>query len=183
MTDLLSPQDLVKEAKKYYGRKNYLQAAELYRKAAESYSARGDESEAAEQMNNCSVAFLQAGNPQAALDAAKGTDHIFKASGDKVHQAMALANQAAALEDLHRDPEALGLYQDSAALLKATNEREMRSQVMKKISTIQIRTGNKMDATVSMYGSLQDKEKLTGKEKSLKSLLDTLFGYMGIKTK
>jgi hypothetical protein len=134
-------------------------------------------------MNNCSVAFLQAGKPQAALDAAKGTDFIFISSGDKIHQAMALANQAAALKDLHRDPEALRLYQDSADLLKATSEREMRSQVMKKISTIQIRTGNKMDATVSMYGALQDKEKLTSKERSLKSLLDTLYGYMGIKSK
>jgi tetratricopeptide (TPR) repeat protein len=183
VAEIISPQDLVKEAKKYYGRKNYIQAAELYRKAAESYRIRSDDTDAAEQMNNSSVAYLQSGNAQAALDAASGTDHIFMQNGDKVHQAMALANQAAALEELQRDPEALAFYQDSAALLKASNEREMRSQVMKKISALQIRAGNKMDATVSMYGALEDKEKLTGKEKPLKKLLDTLFGYMGINSK
>lgn len=183
MAEIMSPHDLVKEAKKYYGRQNYLKSADLYRKAADSYQARDEEAEAAEQMNNCSVALLRAGNPQAALDAAAGTDKTFEKAHDPVKQALALGNQAAALEELHRDPEALALYQKSASLLKATNERDLRSYVMKKITALQMRSGQKMDATVSMYGALEDKEKLTGKEKTLKGLLDTLFGFMGIKTK
>jgi tetratricopeptide (TPR) repeat protein len=183
MAEIITPQDLIKEAKKYYGRKNFLQAADLYRKAADSYRARSDDANAAEQLNNCSVALLQSGNAQSALEAASGTDQVFEKNGDKVHQAMALANQAAALEELHRDGEALPLYEKSAGLLKASGEREKRSYVMKKISALQIRTGKKMDATVSMYGALEDKEKLTGQEKTLKRLLDTLYGYMGIKTK
>ena len=183
MAEVLTAQDLVKEAKKYYGRNNYLQAADLYRKAAETYRAKSNEFDAAEQMNNCSVAFLKAGNAQSALDAASSTDLVFEKDGDKKRQAMALANQAAALEELHRDDEALARYQKSAALLKASDERDMRSYVMKKISALQIRTGKKLEATASMYGALQDKEKPSGKEKTLKGLLDTLYGYMGIKTK
>ncbi len=183
MAEIVTAPDLVKEAKKYYGRNNYLQAADLYKKAAESYHARSDDASAAEQMNNCSVSLLQSGNAQSALEAASGTDIVFEKNGDKMRQAMALANQAAALEELHRDQEALPLYEKSAGLLKATGEREKRSYVMKKISALQIRTGKKMDATASMYGALEDKDKLTGKEKTLKKLLDTLYGYMGVKTK
>jgi tetratricopeptide (TPR) repeat protein len=183
MNEILTPEDLVKEAKECYSQKEYSRAADLYRKAAEGYKTQNDEVNEAEQMNNCSVAYLQAGDPQLALDAAEGTDTVFSDINDPVREALAMGNQAAALEDLHRDTEALDFYRKSADLLKATNEKELRSYVMKKISALQIRTGDKMDATVSMYGALQDKKDLTGKEKTLKKMLDTLYGYMGIKTK
>jgi len=183
MNEILIPEDLIQEAKKWYSRKDYSQAADLYRKAAQAYKSQNDEVNAAEQMNNCSVAYLQAGEPQSAFDAAEGTDTVFLNIHDPVREALAKGNQAAALEDLHRDAEALDLYRKSADLLKSTNEKELRSYVMKKISALQIRTGDKLDATVSMYGALQDKKNLTGKEKTLKKMLDTLYGYMGIKTK
>lgn len=183
MTETLSPQDFIKDAKKYYGRKNFLQAADYYRKAAEAYRAREDEINAAEQMNNSSVALLQASKPQAAYDAARGTDLVFEKAHDPSRQAFALGNQAAALEELHKDDEALALYQKSASLLKATDQRELRSHVMKRISALQIRTGKKLEATASMYGALEDKKDLNSKEKTLKKLLDTVYGYMGIKTK
>lgn len=183
MNEILTPEDLILEAKECYSRKDYSQAADLYRKAAEVYKSQNDKVNAAEQMNNCSVACLQAGEPQSALEAAAGTDTVFSDIHDTVREALAKGNQAAALEDLHRDTEALDLYRKSADLLKTTDEKEYRSYVMKKISALQIRTGDKMDATVSMYGALQDKKNLTGKEKTLKKMLDTLFGYMGIKTK
>jgi tetratricopeptide (TPR) repeat protein len=183
MNEILTLEDLVQEAKECYSRKDYSQAADLYRMAAYAYKTQNDKVNAAEQMNNCSVAYLQAGEPQSAFDSAEGTDIVFSDINDPVREALSMGNQAAALEDLHRDAEALDLYRKSADLLKSTNEKELRSHVMKKISALQIRTGDKMDATVSMYGALQDKKNLTGKEKTLKKMLDTLYGYMGIKTK
>lgn len=183
MNEIITPEDLVQEANKCYSKKDYSQAADLYHKAAEAYKTQNDEVNAAEQKNNCSVAYLQAGEPQSALDAAGGTETVFSDINDPVREALAMGNQAAALEDLHRDTEALDLYRKSADLLNTTNEKELRSYVMKKISALQIRTGDKMDATVSMYAALQDKKTLTGKEKTLKKMLDTLYGYMGIKTK
>lgn len=183
MSEVLNSEDLQREAKQAYSKKDYPRAAWLFNQAASAYRENGDKIMEAEQRNNASVAWLQANNPQKALDAAMGTDVVFEESGDTVRQAMALGNQAAALEELHLDKKALPLYQKSAALLKNTNEKNLRSYVMKKISALQVRTGKKLDATLSMYGALQDKDNLTGKEKTLKKLLDTLYGYMGIKTK
>jgi len=183
MPEIIIPEDLVAEAKNRYSKKDYSLAAEDFRRAAAFYKSIGDEVNAAEQLNNCSVALLQAGNPQAALDAARETDVVFTGIQDPVREAVALGNQAAAFEELNQNTEALKMYQRSADLLKTTNEKEMRSLVMKKISALQIRGGDKLDATVSMYGALQDKKKLTGKEKTLKKMLDTLYGFMGIKTK
>jgi hypothetical protein len=183
MKEILSAEDLEREAKQAYSKKDYFRAATVFNQAASARRAKNDKTGEAEQLNNASVAWLQAGDPEKAHSAAAGTEIIFEQAGDPVRQAMALGNQASALEELHRDKEALPLYQQSAALLKEADEKELRSFVMKKISALQVRTGKKMEATASMYGALQDKEKLTGKEKTLKKLLDTVYGYMGIKTK
>lgn len=67
--------------------------------------------------NNCSVAYLKAGNAAAALEAVTGTDAIFAEKGDRLRQAMALGNQAAALEGLNQLDAAIGSYNQSAELL------------------------------------------------------------------
>ena len=73
---------------------------------------------AAEMSNNESVALLQAGQPGRALEAARGTDALFASASDPKRQAMALGNQAAALDALGRSDEALETYRAPRRSLK-----------------------------------------------------------------
>ena len=139
--------------------------------AAQSWDANHQNPQAAEARNNASVAHLKGGNPDAALRIVMGTDRIFSELGDTRRQGMALANQASALEDLGRLEEALERFEQSADLLKQTGEKEMRAFVLKKISSLQIRTGKQFQALASMDSALEEQPRLTIREKILQKLL------------
>jgi tetratricopeptide (TPR) repeat protein len=126
---------------------------------------------AAEMMNNRSVAFLQAGRPQEALDAARDTDLVFAGGNDLKRQGMALGNQAAALEGLHRLEEALAVYERSAELFAQAGEGDLRAMVMKSAAAIKLRMGKVTDSAFKMMGSLDVKETPNLFERFLKFLL------------
>lgn len=96
----LEPAQIAEQGKQAFEGKNFIEAAELFHQAAERFTAGNSALMAAEMMNNMSVALLQAGRAQEALNAALGTDQIFAEAKDIKRQGMAVGNQAAALEGL-----------------------------------------------------------------------------------
>lgn len=163
---------LIRRAKETYQDGQYPEAAGLFEQAARQYSQGGDSVNAAEMANNRSVALLQAGDAQGALDAANGTDAVFEQAGDARRQALAIGNQAAALEGLNRLDEAMERYRQCSNLLKQVGDNENRSAVLKSISTLQIRTGRQLEALASMDAALSNQKKLGLQERLLKKLLD-----------
>src|SRR3990172_10712540 len=100
MNETLSPKKLADEGQAAYKKGDFISAGNPFRDAAEGYKLSGDELAAAEMANNLSVSLLQAGQAEKALQATLGTEEVFKRSGDLRRQAMAIGNQAAALEAL-----------------------------------------------------------------------------------
>jgi hypothetical protein len=96
--------------------------------------------------------------PQEALDAALGTEETFAAAKDTKRQAMALGNQAAALEALHRYDEALTKYEQSAELFGQIDEGDLRAMVMKSAAAIKLKTGKITESAFKMMGSLDVKK-------------------------
>jgi len=94
---------------------------------------------------------------------------------------MALANLASALEDLKRFDEALNLFNQSAALFKQISEKEMRAYVLQRISTIQLRQGKRIESLVSMDAALEEKRKLSMKDRLLRSLMGIIRRLSGMK--
>lgn len=162
---------LKQQAEKAYKAGQFSQAAESYTKAQQLFLESGEKIAAAEAANNASVALLQSGNAQGALDACLGTDQIFEQAGDLRLQAIAMGNQAAALEALNRLEEALERYRLCSDLFKKIGDEENRAYVLKSISSLQIRTGHQLEALASMDAALQNKKQLTIKERFLKKLL------------
>lgn len=154
----LEPEQLEAQGKRAYQNKKFNEAADLFRQAAEGYTLGRAGLMAAEMKNNMSVALLQAGKPQESLDAAFGTDQIFEGAKDTKRQAMALGNQAAALEALHRYDEAIEKYELSAELFKQINEGDLRSMVMKSAAAIKLKTGRVAESAIKMMGSLDAKQ-------------------------
>ncbi len=170
-----SPQQLKKQAENAYQAKQYQQSAQLFEAAGRLCSERGDLSAAAEMASNRSVALLQAGDANGALDAVKGMDRVFALAGDRKKQALVLGNEAAALEALGKNQEALEKFRLSSDLLKEIGDNETRTSVLKSISRIQMRTGHQLEALASMDAALDQQKKLSLSEKLLKKLLQVPF--------
>ncbi|WP_299026448.1 hypothetical protein [uncultured Thermanaerothrix sp.] len=170
-----------KEAQTAYAQRAYEIAAQAFEKAAGAYDEGGEVLKAAEMRNNASVAWLQAERPEAALRCVEGTPELFAQAGDKRRQALALGNQAAALEALGQAEIALEIYRRAADGLKAVGEMENYARVMRRISALQVQTGQQFAALFSMQAALEYQPKLSPRERMLKSLIGTVQRLMGIK--
>jgi len=152
------PQELDARGKQAFGNKNFDEAAEYFRRASDAYTAGGAALKAAEMKNNLSVALLQTGQARAALEAALGTDEIFAKENDLKFQAMALGNQAAALDELKRYDEAIAKYERSADLFGQIDEGDLRAMVMKSAAAVKLKTGKVTESAFKMMGSLDVKK-------------------------
>ena len=176
--EIIGPQQLAEEAQAEYNQGEYLSAAKLYKAAADGYLSVGDELLAAEMANNCSVSFLKGGKAESALQAVADTDKVFASKGDVLRQAMALGNQAAALEGLKKLENAVILYGQSAELLKQLGESELRAYVLQSISSIQLRRGQYLEAYGTMGEGVMGLDKPGLKQKLLKSLMQLPFKFI-----
>lgn len=167
----LEPAQIADQGKQAFESKKFSEAAELFRQAAEGFTAGNSALMAAEMMNNMSVALLQAGRAQEALNAALGTDQIFAEAKDIKRQGMAVGNQAAALEGLNRYDEAIAAFERSAELFAQAGEGDLRSMVMKSAAAIKLKTGKITDSAFKMMGSLDVKENPSFFERILKFFL------------
>ncbi|MFN7037599.1 MAG: tetratricopeptide repeat protein [Bellilinea sp.] len=173
-------QTITQKAWEAYQNEDYETAANAFSTAVEALTDENQTLQQAEMRNNLSVALLKAGKPQEAYQAALGSDQIFAAAGDLKRQAMALANIASALEDLKRLDEALELFTQSAALFKQISEKEMRAYVLQRISTIQLRQGKRIESLVSMDAALEEKKKLSFKDRLLRNLMGIIRRLSGM---
>lgn len=149
----------------------YDSAAAIFANAAKGYTSVNDQPNSAEMKNNLSVALLLAGKAQPALDAALGTDQIFASINDLKRQGIAVGNQAAALEALKRNEEALAAYERSAQLFADAGEDNMRSIVLKSAAAIKLKSGRIADSAFKMIGSLEAKDKPSIVERILRFFL------------
>lgn len=171
MHDQNEIQHTIAQAKIAFDTGDFETAAEYFEKAANEFSATSDAKSAAEMANNCSVSKLKAGDALGALHSAAGTDIVFAEEGETNLQAMALGNQASALEALERYDEAVALYQQSSDLFKETGNDELRSYVLRNLSALQFRTGKKLEAIHSMQTALDTKKGKNLKERIINFFL------------
>ena len=172
-SDLLN--QMSSQAKNFFEDGEYEQAADLFEKIYLEYERQGDTLNSAENKNNCSVAQLKAENPKKALENAQGTDQVFAAAGDKKRQAMALGNQAAAMEALGDLETALQTYQEASSLLKEIKDHELRPFVLKSISALEMRKGQYMQSMASMKAAIDGKNKPSLADNILKKLFGFIF--------
>jgi tetratricopeptide (TPR) repeat protein len=178
MAEILDLQQLAEEGKAAYKLGDYERAARAFQAASQGYKTSKESINAAEMANNASVAFLKAGDAQAALQVVEGTAEVFAAEADIRRQAMALGNLGAAYEGVKRYPEAEEAYQQSADLLKQVGEDQLRLNVMQSLSNLQMRTGKHLQALSSMQAGIEDVNRPSPKQRILKKLLDVPFKLM-----
>jgi tetratricopeptide (TPR) repeat protein len=165
------PHQLAEEGKRAFAAGCYAEAARLFSEASRGFTLGRDGLHAAEMDNNRSVALLKDNHPEQALEAAAGTDKIFETFADTKKQAMALGNQAAALETLKRFEEALPLYEHAVELFELSGEKDMRALVLKSMAAIRLKQGKLNEAGMEMVGALGAVEKPNLLQRILKFIL------------
>ena len=153
--DSLDPVSLAEQGKDEYAKGNHAAAANLFLQSAQAYKNAQDELNAAEMMNNQSVALLQAGKAKEALEATDGTEEIFEKAGDVKRQGIAVGNRAAALEGLKKVDDALAEYERAADLLEKAGEGDMHSVVRKAAANLNLKRGRITAAQMDVYDSMR----------------------------
>lgn len=166
--------ELKKAAETKYLEKKYHEAAQIFLEAASIAEKEENFDESAELKNNASVAFLMAGENQAAFDSARNTEKVFLHNGNLKNAGMSFGNQAAALEALGDFSLALEFYNKSAELLEQADEKELKSYIQKRSSSIKLKQGKYLESLASMDGALQNSKSLSLKEKILKNLSEVV---------
>jgi len=166
----LDLKNLASQAKSAYEKDDYAGAAQLFEQAAQAFDVAGAPLDAAEMKNNASVAWLQAKKAKQALSVLAGTVEIFGEAGDLRRQGLALGNEGAALEALNRNDEAAQKFVASAELLEQSGDDQMRAEVMKALSALQVKTGKPIDAFISMQVGVAGVQNPTFKQRILKIL-------------
>ena len=171
MADIADPKSLAEKAEGVYQEGDFESAARLYGEAASAFQALGNPLDAAEMHNNQSVAFLQAGNAQAAFEIAAGTAEVFAAAKDTRRQGIALANEATPLQSLGRLDQAIEKYLQSAEAFKQAGEDQLHASVMQAVAWIHLRQGKIFLALSDIRVGLADVKNPTFTQKIMKGLL------------
>lgn len=175
MSEAISAEELSKEAQRAYNSKDYLSAAKSYQAAARSHQQNQDQLAAAELLNNACVAYLQAGEPEPAFECAQGTDQTFAEAGDLRRQAIAIGNLGSVYEARGEYESAAEAYQSSVELLEKIDDHELLPEVLKSLSSVQLRQGQQIEALASMQAGLDKMGKSGIKHKLIQKLLQTPF--------
>jgi tetratricopeptide (TPR) repeat protein len=171
MTLKNTTQSVVDRAQQEYQAGDFLAAATSFSQAADSYSQAKDSLQSAEMRNNQSVALLRAKRPAEALEAARGTEAVFSAAGEARREGMAYANQASALEALHRSSEAIEYYRKAGEALEKAGEKQLRVHVMQLLSALYLRKFKFFDAIATLQSGLAGVEDLTPMQRLMKKFL------------
>ena len=155
-------------------------AASAFDQAALAFEAAGRPADAAEMRNNLCVVKMSQDDWPGALAAVEGTDAIFAAAGDSRREAQAIANRAACFEGLGRVEDALQTYQRAIDLLGEFGEHETRSACYKRMSGLQVKNGQQLQALASMRSGLDLTDKPSMRERVLKGMLDKAIKGLGM---
>jgi tetratricopeptide (TPR) repeat protein len=155
------------------------QATTAFAEAARLFEAEGDSVSAAEMRNNLCVIYMAQEDWPTALNTVTGTAEVFRAAGDPMRAAQAIANLAAAHDGAGHVDQAAELYVQAIDLFGQLGERDTRAACFKKLSNLQVKQGNKLQALASMRSGLNLSTELTAQEKVLKEAVDKATKLMG----
>jgi tetratricopeptide (TPR) repeat protein len=166
-----SAQQLAEQGKLAYEKDDLAGAATLFASAAAAYEQDGNLPDAAEMKNNVAVVFLRLKQPAQALALIEGTPQVFTDAGDLRRYGIALGNQGTALEDLHREDDAVERYRQAAEVFEQAGEEQMRAMMLESVTSIQVRHGKIMDSYVSAVDGMAGVTKPTLRQRVLKVLM------------
>ena len=103
---------------------------------------------------------------------------VFEKSAELLKQAMAIGNQAAALEGMQQLDAAIEAYSKSAEMLEKLGETELRAYVLQSVSALQMKRGHYLEAYATMREGVMGIDKPNFKQRLVKSLMGIPFRFL-----
>ncbi len=157
-------------------------AAAAFAEAARLFAEAAEPGAAAEMRNNLGVVRLAQHRWDEALAAVTGTPEVFRAQGDALREAQAVANLAAAYDGAGQVEPAAERYVEAIDLFGRLGETDTRAACFKKLGALKLRQGKQLEALGSIHSGLRLSGELSPQEKRLKGLLDKAMTMIGGKT-
>jgi tetratricopeptide (TPR) repeat protein len=149
--------ELEQQALAAYADGDLQRAIELFDRARHGYEQNSDGAKAAEMANSLSVALLQAGRSDEALQAVEGTAAVFAELGDQSRQATATGNFAAALEATGQLGPAEQNYRQAADLFAALGDSDAERHTLTALSQLQLKQRRPLEAAATLSASRADR--------------------------
>jgi tetratricopeptide (TPR) repeat protein len=175
----MTAHELKEQGLRHFRAERLAEAATAFTEAQRQFEAAGDRAAAAEMRNNLCVIHMAQEAWPAAIAVVAETPETFRELGDSMREAQALANLAAAHDGAGHIDQAAELYVQAIDLFGQLGERDTRAACFKKLSNMQVKQGNKLQALASMRSGLNLSSELSAQEKVLKEALDKATRLMG----
>jgi tetratricopeptide (TPR) repeat protein len=167
------------EGKEAFHSNKYAKAAKLFGQAKQEYEDLNDVVKSAEMANNQSVSFLQAGKGKQALKSVLGTEEVFELHDEKLQQALAIGNKAAALAAVKRVEEAETAYEKCVEILKELGEDQYISEVMNSLANLRFKDKRQYEAAASLISSVDLEGKPNLQQRFMRFILEKFFKKTG----
>lgn len=155
------------------------QSIDLFRSIHQAYSDRGDRLKTAETANNLCVVFLQAQDPQSALEFVRDTPDTFLELGEERYAAQAYGNLGSALEACKQVDEAEQAYRAAADIFARLNDNDQHAYTLQALSRLQLRQGRHLEALSTMQQGLEATPRPGFRKRLLRRLLSWPFRLLG----
>ncbi|MGQ0604147.1 MAG: tetratricopeptide repeat protein [Anaerolineales bacterium] len=175
----MTPSELKEKGLRHFRAEQLPEAVAAFTAAREQFAAEGDQASAAEMQNNLCVIYMAQEQWAEAIASVEATPALFRTLGDTLREAQSIANLAAAHDGAGHVDVAADLYVKAIDLFGQLGERDTRAACFKKLSNLQVKQGNKLQALASMRSGLNLSTELTAQEKILKEAVDKATKLMG----
>jgi tetratricopeptide (TPR) repeat protein len=153
-----------------YSQHDYEAANRAFQQAKESYEEESNYEMAAEMKVNIGLVHRSLGELQQALELMQEALRHFEEENDKMRTAQTLGNLGGVYLSLNDKEQAELSYRSAANLFDELGEDELYSDTMMALGAMQVRDGKLFMGAATYQVALENRTKLTGTQKIIKSL-------------
>jgi tetratricopeptide (TPR) repeat protein len=137
------PEALSEEGQQLFHQGDYQEALSRFQMAYEAYAEQGQQTEAAEVLNNIGVIHRMEGQLDEAADCLNRASRIFAEAGDMNRHAQTLSNLAPILSKKGSIDEAETYYKQAAEVFDELGDEDRRGQVLMALGVLLFREGKR----------------------------------------
>lgn len=153
-----------------YNQHDYEAANRAFQQAKESYEEESNYDMAAEMKVNIGLVHRSLGELQQALELMQEALRHFEEENDKMRTAQTLGNLGGVYLSLNDKEQAELSYRQATNLFQELDEEELYSDTMMALGAMQVRDGKLLMGAATYQIALENRTKLTGTQKIIKSL-------------
>jgi tetratricopeptide (TPR) repeat protein len=179
MEDVASASELKEEGLRLFQEGLYEEAVSRFRQAQEMFAAEGDETEAAEMVNNLGVVYRVQGRWDEAIAALEEARAAFVRLGDRNREAQTLGNLGGLYASKHERDKARDCLRQAADIFAELGDTQRQGETLLALGVQMWKTGDRSGGLATYEAGLQTLQKPTVNQRMLRALLSLRTRLLG----